>query len=256
MRVTSVFAMARAWDENRSMSRNADTDLLPWIMGGLMGVVAVAAIVGNAVGTLRPAAAIERAAAPKVTTSLTTSVSMSAAATDGGAKAPATVTSATVTPGTPTLGAVMPLAPVIPPTPIPQSTGSELPAGQVWECVVNGQRTFSDSPCGDHPAIRQLSEVNTMAAVPVGRAPRLLPPDTNYAGVGPEYAPDSYAPEYPEEPATESANGVAYYPLAVVPYRYRVHGPSAAPQPERRGPQNQIRASHPPRAVARSTLTR
>lgn len=42
-----------------------------------------------------------------------------------------------------------------------------LPRGQVWECVVNGQRTFSDVRCGAHSTIRQLSQLNIMDAEPV-----------------------------------------------------------------------------------------
>jgi hypothetical protein len=41
-----------------------------------------------------------------------------------------------------------------------------LPLGSVWECVVNGQRTFSDAPCGAHPVIRQLHPLNTMESSP------------------------------------------------------------------------------------------
>ena len=41
-----------------------------------------------------------------------------------------------------------------------------LPQGSVWECVLNGQRTFSDAPCGARPVIRQLNPVNTMESSP------------------------------------------------------------------------------------------
>jgi hypothetical protein len=37
-----------------------------------------------------------------------------------------------------------------------------LPQGSVWECVLNGQRTFSDAPCGVRPVIRQLNPLNRM----------------------------------------------------------------------------------------------
>jgi len=49
-----------------------------------------------------------------------------------------------------------------------------LPAGQVWECNSNGQRTFSSSPCGPGASIRQLNAINTMEASP------LLPYTSSY----------------------------------------------------------------------------
>jgi hypothetical protein len=74
-----------------------------------------------------------------------------------------------------------------------------LPAGQVWECMVNGQRTFSDVRCGAQSSIRQLGPVNIMDAsaaapsvrygvYPTAFAPRPSPPpmdaDDNAADVG------------------------------------------------------------------------
>jgi hypothetical protein len=39
---------------------------------------------------------------------------------------------------------------------------TSLPPGQVWQCLIGGQRIFSDSPCGEHASIRQLKELNVM----------------------------------------------------------------------------------------------
>ena len=41
-----------------------------------------------------------------------------------------------------------------------------LPPGQVWECVIDGARIFSDAPCGEHASIRQLRELNLMDSPP------------------------------------------------------------------------------------------
>jgi len=265
------------------MSRNADTDLLPWIMGGLMSAMAVAVIVGNTLNKLHPAAIAPTAvpsvpvarvsiATPAPALNSASDPAIDRVAADGtaaGANAPSAAsagatnldanTPGATTPGPSTAdalntpGVATPLGPVIMPTLVPPSARSELPPGQVWECVLNGQRTFSDSPCGDRPAIRQLSEVNTMAAVPAGRAPRYLPPGMNDSGGGSGYAPDSYAPEDSEEAATDSGSGVSYYSVGVAPYRYGGHGPMATLQPQRRGPQNPIHASHQPRAIARKS---
>jgi hypothetical protein len=58
-------------------------------------------------------------------------------------------------------GAATPAAPAVAGTERPQ-----LPPGQVWQCVIDGQRVFSDSPCGAHASIRQLGDLNVMDAPP------------------------------------------------------------------------------------------
>jgi hypothetical protein len=68
-----------------------------------------------------------------------------------------------------------------------------LPAGQVWQCVIDGERIFSDAPCGEHASIRQLRELNVMDA----------PPARGYTYAYP-YAPSSapsatFAPAPPED---------------------------------------------------------
>jgi hypothetical protein len=58
-----------------------------------------------------------------------------------------------------------------------------LPPGRVWQCAVNSQRIFSDSPCGTTSTIRQLSETNRMDPTPVS-------PSTYYNPPSPSDAPD------------------------------------------------------------------
>jgi hypothetical protein len=68
-----------------------------------------------------------------------------------------------------------------------------LPSGQVWECTTNGQRTFSDRPCGGKALVRQLNDINTMNATPA------LSSALSYAPVpepAPEYPGSGYEPEY------------------------------------------------------------
>src|SRR5579859_2234911 len=48
---------------------------------------------------------------------------------------------------------------------------AQLPPGQVWQCVVEGQRIFSDAPCGANASIRHLKDLNVMDPVPVAPAP-------------------------------------------------------------------------------------
>jgi len=46
-----------------------------------------------------------------------------------------------------------------------------LPAGQVWQCIRDGHKTFSDAPCGAGATIRQLNDVNVMDPDPRGSMP-------------------------------------------------------------------------------------
>jgi hypothetical protein len=41
-----------------------------------------------------------------------------------------------------------------------------LPPGQVWQCTIDGQKTFSDKRCGAAASVRQLNEVNRMDPTP------------------------------------------------------------------------------------------
>jgi hypothetical protein len=66
-------------------------------------------------------------------------------------------------------------------------------ARRVWECVANGQKTFSDAPCGVASTVREISPVNRMNSTP---AP---PPNTYYANPrSPSYAP-AYEPQFSNE---------------------------------------------------------
>jgi hypothetical protein len=78
-----------------------------------------------------------------------------------------------------------------------------LPPGQVWQCVIEGERIFSDAPCGAHASIRQLKELNVMdslqtqsAQYPYNYFPMSTPP--------PAFAP---APGFAAAPAEDSDYG-------------------------------------------------
>jgi hypothetical protein len=87
-----------------------ETDFLPWILGGSVLVASIIAIViaSSARTTSSPAVLAARSAAPKS--------DVQAAA--------------------------------LPAIAVQATSQQALPPGRVWECAVNGQRTFSDSPCG------------------------------------------------------------------------------------------------------------
>lgn len=136
---------------NTVMTSEPETDLLPWILGGVIGSVAafatVAIVYGSAnssakhgVGAAVPLAAVAAPALPAT-----------------GAPPPA----------------VKPMVLFDAPPPAARPKG-------VWTCTVNGQPIYSDTPCGDDAAVRDVGMINTMPAAPV--TPQgSYPPDQNYA---------------------------------------------------------------------------
>ena len=45
---------------------------------------------------------------------------------------------------------------------ISKTARPQLPPGQVFECLDNGRRIFSDAPCGPRASVRQLNDLNIM----------------------------------------------------------------------------------------------
>jgi hypothetical protein len=173
-----------------------DRDLLPWIFSGLsMATVAIAIIVGT---NNRPA--------PKH------SPTPSSATAYALPPAPAETLPVAV----PVVVPVQALAAAQPQTvtpPMEQST-------QIWECAIDGQRTFSDKRCGEKPSLRKIGPINTMDATPIFRS-------------NPSYAPQSsYAAEYPDSSEQQLADDS--YPVYVgVPYHERRRPDRARPGHDR-----------------------
>jgi hypothetical protein len=92
-------------------------------------------------------------------------------------------------------GFIVTLAAIVP------GVALSLPPGQVWECVVNGQRTFSDVRCGASPSVRRLNQLNIMdatAVYPVVPYDAYRPYDAQYWAPsggenGQDFVNDSYA---------------------------------------------------------------
>jgi hypothetical protein len=152
-----------------------DTDLMPWVLGGMLALGAVAAI---AAGSPDPAP-LGVPTAPHTAASAST------------AQAAPSATSASAAQPAPSATSAEP--PAAPPdfSPVVVSTNArpQLPPGQVWECDINGQRVFSDTQCGAHATVRQLTETNVIDS------------GAGYARGAPR--PDGYAP------------GPGYYPQPV-----------------------------------------
>lgn len=151
---------------------NTQRDLLPWILGGL--AVATAAVVitvtsaGKTAPSLRPAGA-----ATAQVTSAPDSVSLPVPAAE--AAMPALAAMPAVAEGAPL------------PAAQPQATAEpELQTGQIWECMTNGVKTFSNNPCGEKSTLLEVRAINTMNPTPVlryaranGPEPRYLPQDAD-----------------------------------------------------------------------------
>lgn len=162
---------------------------LPWTLRGLL---ALSAAIAAAIG-LTSAPASAQPLAPGASANETRAGAVSAL------------------PGTPAApaasqpGSAGSLPPATPPSPRAATGGvhspqvaaaarTALPPGQVWQCVIDGERIFSDAPCGEHASIRQLRELNVMDS----------PPAQSYAYAYP-YAPLSApAPAYAPVPADDS----------------------------------------------------
>jgi hypothetical protein len=144
--------------DNPAMDK--DRDLLPWIFGGLsMATVAIAISVGSTNGT-----APRDSQAPRQPIAYTLPE----------AKVP-----------TPPVPASVPApAPAPAPTLAAAQTQTVSPPtasnNQIWECTINGQKTFSDSPCGGQSSVRELGPINRMDPTPVLPHARSYVPESSY----------------------------------------------------------------------------
>jgi hypothetical protein len=148
------------------MPQGEQIDLFPWILGGLLIAVAVPAVIA-----------------------LTSTDEPSRVAK--AARSPVHITQPAIEPVAPP-AAIEPVSPPATIAPI-----QAVPTGQIWECVVNRQKTFSDSPCGADAAVHQLSVVNVMDAAPIRRTPA-YPTYSPYPVDPAPYALDSTEQDAPD----------------------------------------------------------
>jgi hypothetical protein len=197
-----------------------ENDLLPWIMGGLsLATIAVAVTVSSSIGTGPRKLPVPAQAAVSAPIQAPVPPAAAPAAAPILASAPAAApVPATAPPADPSLA----LDPV-------QPAGEPMaPANQIWECTTNGQRTFSDKPCGGHATLREMNPLNVMNAAPRPQPPWPYQPDSNNA-------PDYYYPDAPDGQDAVSSS----YPV-VVGYPYAVH----------RRPEHTQRPYHPRASAA------
>jgi hypothetical protein len=160
--------------------------LFPWILGGLLIAVAVPAVIA-----------------------LTSTDEPSRVAK--AARSPVHITQPAIEPVAPP-AAIEPVSPPATIAPI-----QAVPTGQIWECVVNRQKTFSDSPCGADASVHHLSEVNVMDPAPIRRTPA-YPAYPPYP-VDPSSSAYDFYPADPDAPDTNGSSATS--PIIVINERER-----------------------------------
>jgi hypothetical protein len=100
-------------------------------------------------------------------------------------------------------------APAAAPAHTPQA--APIQSGQIWECVTNGIKTFSNNPCGNKATRVALRPINTMKPTPVIRSAYANGTDPRYTK---EYADQNL---YPDQAASgqgfdDSSSDVQGYP--------------------------------------------
>jgi hypothetical protein len=178
---------------------NKQRELLPWIVGALsVATVAVVVAVASSGKTITPGLHPAGAAVAQLT-STPDLPSMTA---------PAPVAAVPAMAGLP-LPASRPEPEAAPPPAVQgQATAEPVPqTGQIWECMTNGVKTFSNNPCGEKSTLLEVRAINTMNPTPVVRYARAYAPETRNS---PAYAdPNSYSDQsdvYGEQGAADAPN--------------------------------------------------
>jgi hypothetical protein len=168
-----------------------ENNLLPWIIGGLsLATIAVAVTVSSTIGT-----GPKKLAAPVQVAAIAPTQAPAPPAVPIAVSAPPVP--ATAPPPDPSLA----LDPV-------QAGGAPMAsANQIWECTTNGQRTFSDKPCGGNATLREMNPLNVMNSAPP--SPPMYPYPSQSGS-----EPDYYYPDA-QDAVNNSYPVVLGYPYAV-----------------------------------------
>ena len=180
--------------------------LLPWILGAaLIAAGAVGATIEFA--QRAPPAAVRAPSAPPVAPAATPVLAAVAPPAAAPASPPATALP------DPDPGAAS--APATGPASADASAngGLQLPSGEVWQCMVNGQKIFSDKRCGNSASVRQIGEINVMD----------VPAPAPYGMYRPEYAGAPYpsGPSYPDDQDDSGVDSDGYVGQQIIVARER-----------------------------------
>jgi hypothetical protein len=181
-----------------------EKDLLPWILGGaLITTGAIAAAIQFTGHAPNGARALPASLASNTVVVAPTSIAPASASAAVPASAPQgpAARASTINVASPEASA---------------KNGPELPPGEVWQCIVNGEKIFSDKRCGDGASVRQISDLNVMD-VPAG------PPQGSYGAYRSGYGAGPYpsAPTYPDDEDDTGNVASDVYPGQIIVARER-----------------------------------
>jgi len=200
---------------------NKERDLLPWIFGGLSA--AAIAVAFAAVSTHRAEATLPSPVAavhdpvPQVLPPPTT------------APAPPQATPQALTQTAP---AAAPPDSALNPSPPPVQAAMEpqAQAGQIWECLTKGVKTFSNNPCGEKSTLLDVGPINGMSPLPAVHYAGAYGSQPRYAAGYPDQSAPADAEDYSDQYAADTG-GNSYTFVGVVPRRRpaQLHRPPAPP---------------------------
>jgi hypothetical protein len=199
---------------------NKERDLLPWIFGGLSA--AAIAVAFAAVSTHRATPAV----APQV---------IAAQPPASPSALPVATTAQVTPPAAQPDSAPLSAPPSAPPQP-QTAIEPDVQAGQIWECMTKGVKTFSNNPCGEKSTLLDVGPVNTMSPAPV-RYARAYAPDPRYAAGYPDQNAAAEDDDYSDQPGDIGGNsytivqGVGLVPRRRAENNHRPHYPPTQPAP-------------------------
>ena len=108
--------------------------------------------------------------------------------------------------------------------PVQSAQAEPKQSGQIWECVTNGVRTFSNNPCGEKSSLVKVRPINTMAPTPVIRYTRANGPDPGYAQRYADqngYTDQDNSDQGFDDNSDSGVQGFAYVPLIRADHSHR-----------------------------------
>jgi hypothetical protein len=219
-------------EDNEAM--NKQSDFLPWIFGGLsIFAVAIAiALVSASRGTAPPTLAAQP---PPAALQAQLPASQAPSPVLQAPPAPEPVASMAASSAAPPALASQSLTPdpalQSEPQPTPQPAAQPpVEPGQIWECMTNGLKTFSNNPCGPNSTLVEVRAINTMHAPPPVRYAQAYPTQPAYSpqqGSSPQYADqNSYSDEdsdSDQDAGYAAGNSAVIGGFAVLPRRINQH---------------------------------
>jgi hypothetical protein len=200
---------------------NKQTDLLPWILGGLSVsavAVAIAFVSGNK--PLSPGLPTRSAVSLPAPATPALSPPTMAAPSPAATKTSPPITPPITAPVTPSVGQMT--AQDLAPPEVPAE--SSAPAGQIWQCTTNGLKTFSNNPCGSNSSLVQVRPINTMSPTPLARSTHPYPPAAVYSQPYTEQNSYPDQDDYAEQNSANADNSYAAVPgFAYLPRKRHEH---------------------------------